>query len=116
MSSLPPPPNYRNLAAILAQPVARYVHLTVYYHKPLPPASFELLKAAIGAISIDWMKYARDSWVLYTTETPESIHQKLVSMVPDLKGDSILTFYFDVNGRKGGQQVEWVWNWFNKKR
>jgi len=116
MSSMTPPPGYGSIAALYGAPPPRYIHLTIHYHKPISKQSFEMLKGVISSISIDWVKYARDSWVLYTSETPESVHEKLLSRVPDLKGDSILTFYFDANGRKGGQQVEWIWNWFNRKR
>ena len=78
--------------------------------------AFDKIKASIDKMSGDWLKYGRESWILYTTETPQTVYQKLLNDVPELKSHSILTFNFDINAVRGGQQVQWIWDWFTKKR
>ena len=78
--------------------------------------AFEKLKVAVTRISLDWMKYAANSWILYTYESPDSVYHKLMREVPELAPLHILTFYMDNSSSKSGQQVNWVWEWLNKHR
>jgi len=115
--SVPPKSQYGNLAALLGTIGERkYVHLTFHFDKPLEVGVFNRIKASIEGMVDDWLKYGRDSWILYTKETPEKVYQKLMRDVPELKPHGILTFYFDINAVRGGQQEQWVWDWFSKKR
>jgi len=111
------PPQYGNLGALLrATKQRRYVHLTLHFDTPLANFVFEKIKSSINTMSGDWLKYGRDSWILYTSETPDGVYRKLLADVPELKPHSIMTFYFDLDGARSGQQERWVWDWFSRKR
>jgi hypothetical protein len=83
---------------------------------PVPEGTFESIKETVENISVDWLKYASLSWILYTRETPDGVYKKLMQGAPGLKDQSVMTFYFDPSAEKSGQQYDWVWNWINKKR
>lgn len=111
------PPQYGNLGPLLgAIKQRRYVHLTLHFDTPLQKGVFEKIQSSISAMSGDWLKYGRESWILYSAETPEGVYKRLLADVPELKPHSIMTFYFDLDTPRGGQQERWVWNWFSKKR
>jgi hypothetical protein len=118
-SSWPPPPRGVTLQSLLAasQPRKRnYIHLTIFARATISDETFDTLKAFINEIGEDWLKYARESWIIYTYETPESLYKKLLARIPDLATYTILTFPFDPNGQKSGQMEKWVWEWMNRKR
>jgi hypothetical protein len=115
MNALSPPPG--NLSAFLGLPAPRYVHLTFHFAGEIEFAVFQRIRGFVdSSISIDWLKYGRESWILYTRETPETVYRKLLAQIPELAPHSILTFYLDNSATKSGQQAEWIWEWLNRKR
>jgi hypothetical protein len=74
------------------------------------------LTTLIARLSLDWIKYGSDVWILYTRETPESLYQHILRTVPELKTRAIFSFYFDNRGAKSGQMVKCAWEWLNKQR
>jgi len=78
--------------------------------------AFNSLKGLINNVSLDWLKYAAQSWIIYADETPESLYQKLLR-IPELKRGSIFIFYVDISPHnRSGQFPKWIWDWFNKPR
>jgi hypothetical protein len=114
-SSLPTHPR-GYMFGTLAAKEPRYVHLTVYSPTGFTDDTFEKLKNAIDELSQDWVKYSRESWILYTTETPKSLYEKILVRVPDIATNTIFAFYFDPTAPNGGQQLQFVWDWLNKRR
>jgi hypothetical protein len=111
------PPDIKSLQGLFsAIERHRFVHVTLYFSELIPNEIFLKIKGTLAALSDDWVKYGRDSWILYTTETPKTLYQKLLIGVPELKQHSIFTFYFDNNNETSGQMEKWVWEWFKKPR
>jgi len=70
----------------------------------------------LNDVALDWLKYSANCWIVYTTETPESLYQKLLT-IPGMREPSILIVEFDMSpNKRSGQFPKWIWDWFSKSR
>ncbi len=63
--------------------------------------------------ALDWARIAPNSWIVWTTGTPDEWYDRLKPKLG--KNDSMYIFGID-NSVKQGWAPKWVWEWLNKKR
>jgi hypothetical protein len=61
----------------------------------------------------DWMRYAPNCWIVYTSRTPAQWYARLKPLLKD--GDHIFIVTIDLSERQGWLP-SWCWDWIKKKR
>jgi hypothetical protein len=115
VSNVPPTPPINNLVAMLmAFSTKKYLHVAVAFgdHSIEFIANNEVQKVINEAN--DWLRYASNCWIVWTSDTPQQLYQKLVA-IPQLKQSSVLVVKLDLSDR-AGQFPPWIWEWIDKTR
>lgn len=127
MSNWPPPPgggappwtpgtNINLLALLGGLGAKHYIHISFSY-----PSSMDELEAAhriqpIINTADDWLKYADNCWIIWTSQTPQQWYDKFAA-VEELKMCSILIVKQNLSPEnRAGQLPQWVWDWIQKSR
>jgi len=63
--------------------------------------------------AIDWIKYAPDCWILWTSSDPDKWWARLKPLLKEK--DYVFICKLDINVRQG-LLPEYVWEWINKDR
>lgn len=90
---------------------ARFLHISFAFKgKPKVKELEEVFNKGL-----DWMRYAPNCWIVWTTSTPKQWYDRLK---PQLTGDdSCLIVTIDLSSEKRyGQMFKWEWEWMQKKR
>ncbi len=64
-------------------------------------------------LAVDWVRYAPNCWIVYTTSTPMQWHQRLKPKVKPK--DQFLIVEINSRERYGWLQP-WIWEWLSKQR
>jgi hypothetical protein len=103
-------------AALLAgYPSKKYLHLSMMYPEALKLAAHNQVQHVVNQ-SEDWLRYADNCWLVWTSDTPEQLYAKLAA-IPTLK--DVYIFILEVNisrAYRSGQFPNWVWEWLDKDR
>ena len=63
-------------------------------------------------LAIDWLMYAPNCWIVWTTSSPKKWYERLIS-VPGMDERNI--FISEVNMETSyGQFLQWMWDWTKK--
>jgi hypothetical protein len=108
-----PPPNIDWMKILAAMNAKKYLHISFYY----PPSMSELeaahrIQPIINAAD-DWLKYAGNCWIVWTSQTPQQWYEKFIA-IPELKSCSIFIVKIDLSpspDNRAGQFQKWVWDW-----
>jgi hypothetical protein len=91
---------------------ARFLHIGFAYSSPVLPSTLE----PVFGQAIDWMRYAVNCWIVYTTSDPEIWYKRLLMVLPEPKENhSIFICEIDLKERSG-QFPENLWKWLDKAR
>ena len=90
--------------------MATYLHVSFNFEGRPPPT--EKLNELFNT-ALDWISYAPNCWILWTTSTPEVWHSYLKKVVDP--GDSIFIVEIKVENR-GGFLPSAIWQWLQKSR
>lgn len=82
----------------------------------LKTATNEQIKALQNTFNeaTDWIRYTGNSWVLYTSQTPQVWTNKIRS-TPGVENASFIIVPISAS-EKWGIHQKWVWEWFEKVR
>lgn len=76
------------------------------------PAKEHELKPVFD-LALDWVRYAPNCWIVYTTSTPQAWYERLK---PKLHThDSVFICELNLQNNFGSLH-KFVWDWLNKKR
>jgi hypothetical protein len=68
------------------------------------------------SLGLDWLRYAPNCWLVYTTGSPEKWYQRIKKALPEPK-DSHQFLICEVNlGERQGWLMPWIWEWIQKDR
>jgi len=90
--------------------MAKYLHIGLNF-EGRPPKEEEL--EAIFNKALDWVRYAPNCWIVYTSSSPQRWYERIKPKLhPD---DGILIFEINKDSRTGFEQ-QFVWDWLDKDR
>ncbi len=118
MSSSSSPPDYPNWLAVLAGTYyKKYLHISFYFPPSLSEMEAQHRIQPIINTADDWLKYAPNCWIVWTSDTPEQWYQKLAAD-PELRNKcSIFVLKVDLSpANRAGQLQQWAWDWLAKPR
>lgn len=85
----------------------RFLHLTIEFKDKADPAGLE----KVINKAIDWIRYSSNSWILWTTSTPDVWFGRLKPMIKS--GDRVLIVACNPADR-AGFLPKWAWDWMQK--
>ena len=88
---------------------ARYLQIT--FDTEGPP-KIDQLKPSFDK-ALDWIRIAPNSWIVWTTSTPDGWYNRLKSKLGP--NDHLYIFGID-NSSRQGWAPQWIWDWLDKKR
>ena len=94
----------------------RFVHVGIAYHE-LPALTFEhinLADAAVASEALDWVRYAWNCYIIWTTSDCETISRK-IARLPGLRGAGHFVCELNPTGAFGGLPP-WLWEWIARDR
>lgn len=113
MTTVPP-----YLLAQLATIKAKNYSL-VSFHNPVYGAGLAASAKAQAVIennAEDWLRYAFNCWIAWSSLSPEEWYEKLKN-VPELGAHSIFVVKLDLSvPNRSGQFPQWIWDWINRQR
>jgi len=86
-------------------------YLQISFRWSEKPKTAELI--SVFNTAIDWLRFADNCWIVYTTSTPAKWFERLKPYMT--AKDGVLIFKIDISVRHG-QSNETVWSWLQKKR
>lgn len=86
------------------------LHLTVNPNGPFWPK--EAVEAQLDQAQ-DWIRYATNSWLLWTDKSAEEWHHIFRDNVPELRQHQYLIVGADISERQGWMPQQ-VWEWVNR--
>jgi hypothetical protein len=88
----------------------RFLHIGFMWSSVLPKT--KELEPVFGK-ALDWLRYAPNCWIVWTTSLPEVWYQRLK---PHLgTSDQVFICQIDATQRSGWLS-KWIWEWLNKAR
>jgi len=88
----------------------KYLHVTLNFRASVPSA--QLLDSTFN-IADDWVKYAPNCWILWTSRPSSDWFYFLKPLLgPD---DQMLIVGLDM-AERNGWLPQWIWEWIDKKR
>ena len=70
------------------------------------------LEGAMTQASIDWVRYSRSNWLLWTDRTPAGVIAVISTHIDT--NDQVLAVELDINTRFG-RLTPWIWQWIDSK-
>jgi hypothetical protein len=90
--------------------MAKYLHVTVNcYARPVPEEQLTKLFDT----SLDWIKYAPNCWILWTTTSPQDWHPYIRRVLHE--DDIFLICELNMENRQGWLPRR-IWDWIRKER
>ena len=93
--------------------MAKFLHIGFNFDKSEPDHRHGKLVPVFDTAT-DWLRYAPNCWIVYTTRTPAEWYELLKPHLEPEK-DSVFICELDVNNRYGAL-TEASWDWLQKKR
>jgi hypothetical protein len=90
--------------------VHRFIHIGLTFGETLKAVELE---PAIQAIADDWIRYAPNNWIIWTTATNQEVSAALRRNLT--LNDQFLLFPINPTDRDGWHH-QWVWDWLSKPR
>jgi hypothetical protein len=91
---------------------ARFLHIGFQYHGVIDPASL----TKTFDLAVDWMRYAPNCWLVYTTSEPATWYDRLFKVLPEPKKQHSI-FIVEINiAQRSGQLNNEAWDWLQKSR
>lgn len=88
-----------------------YIHVSINYRAPV---DYRAVEGALGMDSLDWLRYAPNSYILWTRSDPAVIAGRLMTI------DGMKDCYFFIcklDFSKGfGWLPEFLWHWIHQDR
>jgi hypothetical protein len=108
--------NLSSALAVLAGMLGRrYLHVSLSSSENLKIVANNHVQQVIEKAD-DWLRYADNCWIVWTSDTAEQFYQKLAA-IDLLKGASILILEVNLSrSNRSGQLPDWVWDWLSKER
>jgi hypothetical protein len=91
----------------------RYLHVGIGGITPTV-AQTEALQNTFNE-AVDWMRYAPNCWILYTSQSPNTWTDK-IRQTPGIPSTVLMVIVPIKAEEKWGLHQKWVWEWFDKKR
>jgi hypothetical protein len=94
----------------------QFLHVTFNFGEKMPweGPSEDDLKAQFDK-AVDWMCYAPNCWILWTSRTPAEWFRQLKPLLGPK--DNVFICKIDLSpGNRAGWVPQWVWDWIRKPR
>jgi hypothetical protein len=88
----------------------RFIHVSFAFHRAVKMRDLEPVFYALGD---DWVRYAVNSWMVWTEKSPLHIMQVVKPFLDDK--DQILVAPINLTDGAVGFLEPWIWNWINSK-
>lgn len=91
----------------------QFLHLAVSFENPSTGPSVKAVEEVLNQAS-DWIRYAPNCWLIYTTNKPSIWHDRLFAL-PGMKNQTYFICQVDVTARSGFLRKA-TWDWIQKDR
>lgn len=91
----------------------RFLHVGLTYPNASPQVVAEIQKT-IDSEAFDWMRYAIQCWLIWSSSDAETICRKILR-VPGMEGATVFICAIDVNDGFGFLPA-WAWEWIRRDR
>lgn len=89
----------------------QFLHIS--FNWVAPPAE-RLLKEQFDK-ALDWIRYAPNCWIVWTSRNPAQWFQRLQGLVGPK--DNVFIVVIDLrSGHRAGKLPDWAWEWINQVR
>ena len=93
---------------------SQFLHLGINFKTKSPTAEvIEEVEAVLNKAK-DWLRYAPNCWLIYTSVGPKTWHERL-KQIPWMAEQSYLICSVDPT-KKSGWLARTVWDWINQDR
>lgn len=72
------------------------------------------INAAIGTVSLDWIRYGNFSWILFTYSSADQVHIAIREAID--KNDQFLIVPINLNAPRQGLLAPWIWDYIKLDR
>jgi hypothetical protein len=89
----------------------RFLHVAIHFGAGAPIIA--PLEPVMHTVADDWIRYAANTWILWTDKTPAYVANTLRLHLPT---QQFLIFPIDRTDETTGFAQQWVWDWINRTR
>jgi len=109
--------NYPPALPAFWQPPKRYLHIAFNFPPVWAPMQ-TAVQNVITANALDWLRYAANCWIVWTTENSKQWADKFYAQVQGAREGSFLIVAIDISATSDGWAnfPQWIWDWIRRYR